>query len=132
MSRNPGAVRRHLAVMERLSPTARQFIRELAESSSSVVEDLRFAAELLAGDERQFCADPAENRAFVEKMRQRMAVKIRTHAQKLCDHSRLHGDTCRYCEVIVADGCFAEDYPPIPEDDEPASGNGTGEAETVN
>lgn len=80
-----------------MTPPARRFLEHLAEPDFRAlhVEALRFAASLLDG------TAPPMPEPMATELRFRAAGELRAAASMLCDHARVEGRRCRYCESEV-------------------------------
>jgi hypothetical protein len=82
--------------------TATRFLATIADDSDErarLVEVLRNAAAILDGSD--FYQRSNIDEGIKERVRQQLAATLRKTAARLCDHARVHGDECRYCESII-------------------------------
>lgn len=75
-----------------------QFLAALADSSGSLVENLRVATAILRGDTDELtCSE--KNRDHIAHV---VANALEAAAQRLCEHVRHNSDgTCRYCNLLM-------------------------------
>lgn len=85
-----------------------RYLRHLAASDADraeLVEALRAASALLTGTGLEGQLTEPTRTAVAH----RIARELREAACQLCDHSRLHGVVCRYCEGVVPGGSYDAD-----------------------
>jgi hypothetical protein len=81
-------------------PTITELVH-FPEYRAELVETLRASAELLRADS-PFEADFQKDPAFRVRMQWMQAKKLLEAAQGLCDHARIQGRKCRYCEAVIS------------------------------
>lgn len=85
-----------------------RYLRHLADDDhdrAMLVETLRASAAMLSGDGLESRLDEPTRTAVAH----RLARALRESAYQLCEHARLHGVHCRYCEGIVPEGDYDTD-----------------------